>query len=224
MADTVLKYNYGDAAPSKPADWNNAANSIECYGGAGKGGTGSKAGGYAGGGGGAYSKEVNVTWDTLTMQISAGGDEADTWVKMAGTTKVLAQAGKNAAIKVAGAGGLASAGTGSTKRNGGTGGTGATYPNGAGGGGCAGTASDGGVGGNATADAPAGAGGAGGGGEAGAGGSGGLYGYNGVDGNLAGGGGGGSTGGGTSGGAGKAGRIVITYTPTSNAQVIIISE
>lgn len=199
-----------------PADWNSAANTIDCI------GAGQSGALNVGGHGGAFARKNNVTLtpgDMIGYVCGAGGSTTDTTFN---TTTVKAQAGAN--------GGLASGSTGDTKFNGGSsgsgvGGGGGAGPNGAGttssfsqGGngdnniGGAGGFAQGGIGlpGQAGAEytlTSGGTVGSGGGGARGAhgGGDGGLYG-----------GGAGGAGGSFTPGVGAAGLIVISYTSASS--------
>jgi len=214
-----------------PSDWNDASNTIECYGGGGAGGycysvqpTGS-----AGAAGGGYSKLVNFGlegYSTLYYAIGSGGtttsyngnDGGTTWVNRSSAAVPTsssqgcrANGGSGGSTNFYGDNptlGPSSGGTGqygSVNRTGGGGGDGYSS-GGGGGGGCAGTSSNGTTG---TDGNTGGGGGSGGGGYAGAGGNGGTSGQIGY---VYGGAGGGiESGSNTNGGAGRPGIIVITY-------------
>ncbi|MCX6223244.1 MAG: DUF2341 domain-containing protein, partial [Bacteroidia bacterium] len=187
---------------------------VECWGGGGKGGArASSTGACGGGGGGAYSyMVVSVTpGSTYTYTVgagststSAGGDSY-----FINTSTILAKGGSSVANNSATgvAGGLASAGVGLPKFDGGTGGTG-TGTNGGGGGSSAGTGAIGGTGGvpaGGTAPTGGGAGGAGRSGTTGVG----------NPGFTPGGAGGGayrSLSGNSAGGNGANGQVIITWT------------
>ena len=109
-----------------PGDWNPGSNTIECIG----GGAGGKSNGGGGGGGGAYSKVSNLSLTgSVTYQIGDGGGVnvagSDTWFNGASlaASSVGAKGGSLGIATAGGVGGLASAGTGTTKYNGGTGGS-----------------------------------------------------------------------------------------------------
>ena len=115
---------------SKPGNWNDADNSIECVGPGGDGAADEDGG--AGGGGGAYAKIVNEAIASSTsVTVGTGGSTTDT----AFGTACIADAGKNAVTITGGAGGLATGSTGTTKYDGGAGGTVFGNNNGGGGGG-----------------------------------------------------------------------------------------
>lgn len=210
---------------------------VECWGGGGGGGgDDSTRGGGGGGGGGAYSKKNTVTVTPgNTYQVivgaagSAGSDGADGGAggdSKFNTTDCVAKGGtggkggQNNGTK--GTGGAAASGTGDTKYSGGDGGAGDGYADdsetaGGGGGSSAGTVANGNNGGNASGNTAGNGGAAPTGGAAG--GNGGTHENNGSDGSTPGGGGGGSGsrqggGGSLSGGAGKAGKVILTYTAT----------
>ena len=150
-----------------PADWNNANNSIEVIGG-GAGGTSKISYNNAvGGGGGAYSKITNVTLTPsstidYTVGVAGAGEKTvlnpaaqpggDSWLKNnSNTTIVLAKGGSVGIGNTGGVGGLASAGTGTLKYNGGNGGDDVAQVDnfaGTGGGGAAGPLGVGGKGGD----------------------------------------------------------------------------
>lgn len=200
---------------------------IEAWGGGGGGGTRTTSNGGGGGGGGAYSKTNSVTvtpGNSYTVTVGAGAgagsNGGDSWMSTTGVAPTstsegaLAKGGTGVATNVTtgGTGGLASAGFGDTKYNGGTGGTSAG--NGAGGGGGAGDAGDGGNGSDAAA------------GTAGSvwGGAGGAIQTGNADGNsgeFRGGGGGGArrTSGTRTGGSGNDGMVIVTYTPTDSTTI-----
>jgi hypothetical protein len=223
----------------KPSDWNDANNTIHAIGGGGAGGPSSG----RGGGGGAYARVNNFTISGSTLSVTVGaaaahnGTAGDSFVGDGTILRAKGGQGGNAG----GAGGAASASIGSTKFNGGQGGdpqfvgddshggggggaggtaghgsAGATASGHGGAGGAGGAASggaggavNGGAGGNGTVWTTAGAGGGGGGGFIGfPGGAGGNYG-------AGGGGAGYNSGEGSSpgGGVGKAGVVVIEWTP-----------
>ena len=120
---------------SKPGNWNDADNSIECVGPGGDGAT--DVDGGAGGGGGAYAKIVNEAIASSTsVTVGTGGSTTDT----AFGTACIADAGKNAVTITGGAGGLATGSTGTTKYDGGGGGT--IFGNNNGGGGGSGNAQE----------------------------------------------------------------------------------
>jgi hypothetical protein len=103
-----------------------------------------------GGGGGAYAKEdrpsaLNIkAGDIVSVQVGAGGSQADTWFKS--SDLVRASAGKNATNAVGANGTGGAAGAGRITYAGGDGGTSAAYWAGAGGGGAAGPMGGGGYG------------------------------------------------------------------------------
>jgi glycine rich protein len=222
-----------------PSDWHSSNNTIEVIGGGAGGGGGNGVGGAGGGGAGAYSKVSNVSLTpsgSVTYAVgaagaaggfnSSGGNGGDTYfcnstsncASISGTAVVVgAKRGSGGADQTdgaGGAGGSSASGVGSTKSNGGNG----FSITGGGGGGAAGSHGDGnqgntGTGGTGDAGSGGGAGGgagtewdashgSGGGGDSCAG-AGGNYG----------GGGAGTASCGNTGGSGKAGIIVITYTP-----------
>lgn len=162
-----------------PATWNDADNSIHTIGGGGGGGTATAAVlGAGGGGGGAYSTIVNANLTpaaVLTVRVGAGGvadgDGGDTWFNGASlaASSVGAKGGTGGAIVSNGDGGLASAGVGTTKHNGGDGGGGGTggSRNGGGGGGGAGGPNGDGADGSRGTNGGAGQGGGGGGADGG---------------------------------------------------------
>lgn len=228
-----------------PSDWNNASNTIECYGAGASGAAGSwgytDGDGYtwagqggAGGGGGAYARRTNVWFSrgsAASYQVGGANSGADTWLYSYGYLRANAASGQN--------GGSSGASVGDVTDSGGAGGSGGNSNNeyiasGGGGGGGAGGPREagwrGGDGAGSWAAGPSGGGGSGisGGGYAGPGGGGG----NGAGANYGqasagasgggwgaggGGGGGGANGVGAGGGGGGAqpGLIVITYTPSS---------
>ncbi|NCB95279.1 MAG: hypothetical protein EOM35_02245 [Negativicutes bacterium] len=126
---------------------------VEVYGG-GAGGDRDNSG--AGGGGGAYSANTNVSVtpsSSISYSIGSGGADhangGDTW--FGSSTTLMAKGGNAATSATGGAGGLASAGYGTTKYSGGNGGdvnTSSYTPTG--GGGCAGPNGAGANGGNST--------------------------------------------------------------------------
>lgn len=154
-----------------PTDWNDAHNSIECWG-AGAAGTALSSLNTSGGGGGAWSGSLDVALtpdDTLDIQVGTSAD--DTYLDGANlaASTVGAEGGSEPLPEVSttiddvGQGGLAANGIGDTKFSGGNGGWGGSN-RGAGGGGAAGPDGDGGYGGGAGSPAfPAGGGGANGG-------------------------------------------------------------
>jgi hypothetical protein len=79
MVDTVVFLTTADTSPwTVPADWNNAANTIECIGGGGGGGGGRNAAcvisGGGGGAGGGYAKVSNLTLSgTAAFQVGIAG-------------------------------------------------------------------------------------------------------------------------------------------------------
>ncbi len=166
-----------------PGDWNNANNSIECWG-AGAGGSSANLDSTAGaGGGGGWAKVVNQTSSgTKNIQIGAAGtgetggaiatDGTDTWWSSSATVNGVG--GKKAIGTAGGAGG--SGNTGSSTANGGAGGNPGVAATGNGGGGAAGPNGGGQIGGNGTASAdfPGASGGTGNNGLGGAGGTGGT--------------------------------------------------
>jgi hypothetical protein len=128
-----------------PADWNNAANTIEVIGGGGGGAP--QVGGNigAGGGGGAYSKVSNLTLSgNITYSIGVSGaqqtDGGDTWFNGAtyGAASVAAKGGKGAVAQTGGLGGASASGIGDTKYSGGNGRNNADIQSGGSGGGGAG--------------------------------------------------------------------------------------
>jgi hypothetical protein len=145
-----------------PADWNNAANTIEVIG-AGGGGArqqfGTPFNGAGGGGGGAYSSVSNQTYTPgatisytvgaaglgATVDNTAGGNGGDTSINQNNNVTVacLAKGGQGGQVGNPGAGGTggaAASGTGTVKNSGGSGGSGpssATVFTGGGGGGSA---------------------------------------------------------------------------------------
>ena len=202
-----------------PADWNNAANTIECIGG---GQSGWIATNTNGGAGGDYAKIVNLALTpgaNVTYHLGVGGSATanatpnaggDTWFNS--TSTVLARGGGSATSASVGSTVNAGGGnpTGTASGGGGAGGpngpgnastSGATGGSGdAGFGGAGGTASL--PGSSGTEWGTAGSGGGGGASATGDGAAGGQYG-----------GGGGGARSGHNSGAGRAGVIVITYTP-----------
>jgi hypothetical protein len=194
---------------------------VECYGAGGGGGRSTSTNtGRGGGGGGAYaSSTVTVTpGTTYTVSIGAGGAGGNLTAAqnsggstIFGSSLVVAVGGGGVAnnSNTAGAGGLATACTGTVRRNGGNGADG-SGGNAGGGGGGAGSNNPGG---NATG-VGVGAGGGIGGGNGGAGRS--NAGGGNAGSTYGGGGGGGRRGGLTSGnqngGAGAGGQIIVTYT------------
>lgn len=170
---------------SRPADWDNAANTIECVGGGGGGGgnDSSLSAGAGGGGGGAYSAVTNQNISSsTTVTIGAGGTAGNSTPTDGGAggdtsfgATCVAKGGAGGQSDTSGgaggAGGAAASGTGSTKNSGGAGGSNGSTASGGGGGGAAGQHGNG----NAGANAPDGLhGGAGGSGDNGSGGSGGA--------------------------------------------------
>lgn len=227
-----------------PSDWNSSNNTVEVIGAGGGGAKSNTSGGAAGGGGGgAYSKQTNISLTpggTATYRIGSGGAVqtssgtagnagGDTWFNGAtlGASSVGAKGGGGG--PGTSNGGAASSGVGSVKYSGGGGGARSLSGSGGGtgGGGAAGLNGNGNTAGAGETDP-------GGSGDAGFGGAGGNYnstvGGNGTEwtthgsgggggafraGGNYGGGGGGASSGGTS-GAGRAGLIVITYTPATS--------
>lgn len=207
-----------------PTNWNNGANTIECYGGGASGlrGPSSSLSGNGGGGGG-YGKKTNLALTlgaSVSYQIGQGsidGDGTDTWFKTASTVK-------GGGGKRDGTGG---SGIGNVVHSGGYGGPGrsSAVSGGGGGGGAAGASGDGGDG-EAGLSMQGGDGGPGT-GIGGDGGKGGSPSYNqggmppviipatpGLPGSFPGGGGGGGpSNSGVYGGEGAPGQIIITYTP-----------
>lgn len=204
---------------TKPADWDNTANTIETLGGGG-GGVKRSAGtaGGGGAGGGAYSAQTNITIVTSasyqigtagvgkTGTAGAGTAGGDSWFNGAtlAASSVGSKGGAGSTTNTGAAGGASASGIGATKNSGGSGGNGqASNGAGGGGGGAAGAA---GVGGNGTNGA-SGNGGNGGNGNAGSGGSGATAsgGTGGAGTNFGGGTGSGGGGGGGAGSPGAAG-------------------
>jgi uncharacterized repeat protein (TIGR01451 family) len=241
----VTIYLTSGSAWTVPSDWNNASNTIECYGPGASGAPGTNgytdgdgypwAGqGGAAGGGGAYARRTNVWFSRgsgVSYQVGGANSGADTWLYSSGYLRANAASSQN--------GGSAGASVGDVANSGGPGGAGGYSNNeylaagGGGGGGAGGPGGYGGGGGNGVGtytNGPSGGGGGGGGGGgyAGPGGGGGAgaganYGQasaggaGGGWGAGGGGGGGGANGVGWGGGGGGAqpGLIVITYTPSS---------
>lgn len=109
---------------------------IEAWGGGAGGGSGSNAKG--GGGGGAYSRTTtSLTEGNYSVTVGAGGGAGVNGTTSSFTSLVAAVGGTSTTTITGGAGGLATAGTGSIKWNGGAGGNGgsAAGPDGGGGGG-----------------------------------------------------------------------------------------
>lgn len=153
-ATVVFLTATGAGSWPKPADWNDAANTVECIGSGGWAAVGTSISNS--GGGGAYAKKYNVAIAGASASYNVpAAHGGDTWFGSTGT--VLAKGGSNPA------GGTAAASVGDVKYSGGngagvyyswpntTGGGGgaAGGPNGAGGSGTAGTASAAGNGGSA---------------------------------------------------------------------------
>lgn len=210
-----------------PADWDNAANSIECIGSGADGRPASDVtfSGGGGGGGGAYAKITNLTISgAITYQIGASATSTSVTPNTArvretyfnGTASSSASLscswGKYSGDTTGGVGGATNASTGDTKYAGGNGGTATafTVTGGGGGGGSAGPTGVGQNGGGSANADPSGGGGGGGsnGGSSTAGsastGTGGANGGNGTGGSGAGT-GGSSPSAGTSGGGGSTG-------------------
>lgn len=210
---TFLSTTGSNQTYTKPADWNNADNIIECLGGG--------ASGYTnlgnGGAGGGYTKLTNITLaGNATYRVGAGGladgnDGGDTWFNdtvypTTGTDKVGAKGGLTKTDTYGNASGGASTSgypAGGTRYSGGDGGAGNSSGfGGAGGGGAAGKNGNGNTGATAPANDNGSAGGSGDAGFGGAAGSAGVGGAGGNGGNGtewdathgSGGGGGGGTG------------------------------
>lgn len=174
FATVTFLVSTGAGTYSKPADWNNNNNSIECIGAGGRALT-SASGGYAtgGAGGGAYSKKNNVTLSASTNYSvgagsstsgTAGGDTFFGATTFASSVCAAKGGAVGASLNTKGLGGAAASGIGDTKYSGGDGGTGAaaaSYNTGGGGGG-AGPNGNGGNGGNGFNGVSGGAGGGGG--------------------------------------------------------------
>jgi len=178
---TVILTEPGAGTWTVPADWSNSNNSIECIGG-GAGGLGGVNGQSAGGGGG-YSKSVNLTLTpgaSIQYRVGPGGQGStsttgnaggDTWFNSAAfpsSGQACGAKGSPAAIRnavspgAAAAGGYAT-GTGNAKFGGGSGGAGVDTTNNCG----AGAGGAGGPNGNGANGAGAGSPGGGGGGNGG---------------------------------------------------------
>lgn len=198
---------------------------VEAWGGGGKAGNRTSNGATGGGGGGAYSSSVltvtpgttyTVTVGTGSTSAAAGGDS---WFNS--TSTLLAKGGNSSAnnSNAAGTGGLASAGVGTIKHDGGSGAAGSNGNYGGGGGSSAGSAANGTTTTNANgAGAPA---------NGGDGGNGTNNNGNGSNGSTPGGGGGGCRSGNMnpnrSGGNGANGRIKVSWTPAYVAEFISAS-
>lgn len=195
---------------------------VEAWGGGGKAGNRTSSGTTGGAGGGAYSSSVltvtpgntyTVTVGTGSTSTAAGGDS---WFNS--TAILLAKGGNSSAnnSNTAGTGGLASAGVGTIKYNGGNGAAGSTGDYGGGGGSSAGSAANGTNATNANgANAPA---------NGGDGGDGTNSNGNGSTGSNPGGGGGGCRSNNSNpnrnGGNGGNGRIKVSWTPAYVAEFI----
>ncbi len=221
-----------------PADWDNANNTIECWG---AGGSPANTSNKGGGGGSGYSFQANVTiTGTITIQVgtaATGQAGGATWFN--GATLAASSCGANggsapAGVLAGGAGGSVTGAIGSTKIAGEAGTSGTSSGAGGGGGGAAGPLGTG-TGGSNAALNTGGTGGTGNNGSGGAGGTGGLttvdgtpgisntegggggggggHAANGALGGTPGGGGGGEGALGTSAGLGGTGQIRIIYTP-----------
>ena len=135
VQQTVFLTTVGAGTWTVPNDWPDFPNSIECIG----GGAAGKTNGWSGGGG-AYSKVSNVVLipgAVLNFNVGIGGssDDApggDTWFHGTSLASALVSAQGAPAPSTSPNGGLASAGIGTVRFNGG--GSGRT-PSGAGGGG-----------------------------------------------------------------------------------------
>lgn len=194
---TFLTTTGSNQTYSKPADWNNSDNSVECIGGGGGGASGNSSGGA---GAGAYIKVSNITLSgDATYRVGSGGSGGtgtgtpsngqaggqtwfnDTVFPTTGTNKVGADNGRGGvgqSFSTAAGGAIANCypTTGSTRYAGGNGATdGGTNYTGSGGGG-AGGPSGAGANGSAAGSTTGGAGGTGGNGSGGAGGAGGTSG------------------------------------------------
>jgi hypothetical protein len=127
---------------NKPGDMPDVVYSVECIGGGAGGASANQDYVGRGGGGGAYSKALNVViQDGSTYQVGQGGaanaDGTDTWFQGAtiGASWCGARGGKTTTTNNGGLGGLAAEGVGSTKYTGGNGGAVGSNRRGAGGGG-----------------------------------------------------------------------------------------
>ena len=242
---SVVVFLTSGTSYTRPADWNNSNNKIECIGGGAAGGISVVVDPCAplidpgpGGGGGAYAATPNVTLAASTPYAIAAASGNTTWNSgailangasgmtagsVAGSTGTTRFAGGHGGDRTTGGAGGAGGG------GGGAGGFHAAGVNGGngigtnGGGGGRGDGTFGGVGGpgSSTSSSNNGSNGAQwtavpGGSTAGSGGGGGASNGNGGSGGLYGGGGGGA-GGGSSAGAGRQGIIFITYTPAVSA-------
>lgn len=134
-----------------PADFNTANNTIECLGESGNASAGGTVSSGAGGGAGAYAKIVNYSAKgqnaTVSVTVGTGGAGVQTIFDTANNS-CIADFGTSASGTTAGAGGLSTNSTGTTKFPGGNGGAGAAAAAGGSGGGAAGPS---GAGGNAAA-------------------------------------------------------------------------
>lgn len=204
-----------------PSDWNNADNSVQCFGG-GAAGAGSNGGktqlGAAGGGAGAYARGDNISLtrgSTIQVRIGAGGSPVSTDAGNPGgdtcfnATSLTDAVSNGNTISVAAPGGSPSSTPNNSSSTGGPGGVGTAGVGNH-------TRTSGGAGGNATLSGNSGAG-----GNCPNGGAGGASlstSGTGNPGNIPGGGGSGGKAASNNGGAGAAGRIIINYEPLPPGQ------
>src|SRR3989344_335860 len=158
--DPTVVFLTSGTSYSRPADWNDSNNSIECLGPGGDGTTDDVRGGA---GGGAYAKITNFTMDSSeAIVIGTGGSGIST--SFGTDLDCVADAGNNPTSATGAAGGTTAASTGTTEYAGGNGGDGISAGGNGGGGGSAGPSGAGQDGGDGhTSDGSGGGGGANGG-------------------------------------------------------------
>lgn len=151
VTQTILTTTGSNQTYTKPADWNNADNTVECIGAGGSGGVGSRLGTAttalgSGGGGGGYGVYTNLTLsgnatyrcgtggtsvNRTTTGVTAGVAGGDTWFGVGATSYASASVGgtgggagngNNQATSGSATGGTAGAGKGTANAAGGAGG------------------------------------------------------------------------------------------------------